>query len=222
LALLLVLCAAGIIGYTLLAGDDGDPSATEQVAIVQTEAANATSTAAASSASPTPAATTEESSPTATDTVAVVESPTAMATGTATTAATNTPTIAPTHTPNPTATSTTPPTQPPTDTPTAQAALSSQITGITLEGGVYVVSYQTSGFTESLPGLHVHFFFDTVSAANAGVPGSGPWILYGGPRPFRQYTAADRPSGASQMCILVANPDHSVQAGSGNCYPLPG
>ena len=59
------------------------------------------------------------------------------------------------------------------------------------------------------------------SEANAGMPGSGPWILYGGPRPFTQYTANDRPAAATQMCALVANADHSIQPGSGNCYPLP-
>jgi hypothetical protein len=32
---------------------------------------------------------------------------------------------------------------------------------------------------------------------------------------------ADRPSAATQMCILVANPDHSVIANSGNCWALP-
>ncbi|MGD8586719.1 MAG: hypothetical protein PVJ75_15330, partial [Chloroflexota bacterium] len=143
---------------------------------------------------------------------------------TPTVAATEPPTSTPTDAPSPTATHTLAPTQPAsTATPTTAAGgLSSQITNVTLQDGVYVVNYQTAGFTESLPGLHVHFFFDTVSPENAGVPGSGPWILYGGPRPFTQYTAADRPSGASQMCILVANADHSVQAGSGNCYPLPG
>ncbi|MDX1415709.1 MAG: protein kinase [Candidatus Promineifilaceae bacterium] len=95
------------------------------------------------------------------------------------------------------------------------------ITGITVQNGAYVVSYQTTGYTEQLPGMHVHFYFDTVSEANAGSPGSGPWILYGGPRPFTQYTEADRPAGASSMCARVANADHSIIFGSGNCYPLP-
>jgi serine/threonine protein kinase len=87
--------------------------------------------------------------------------------------------------------------------------------------GRYIVSYETSEFTEQLPGEHVHFFFNTVPPEQAGVPGKGPWILYGGPRPFSQYKASDRPQNASQMCILVANPNHSVQPDSGNCLPLP-
>lgn len=32
---------------------------------------------------------------------------------------------------------------------------------------------------------------------------------------------ADRPDGATQMCALVTNPDHSVVAGSGTCVDLP-
>jgi hypothetical protein len=85
----------------------------------------------------------------------------------------------------------------------------------------YVVEYETFGYTEQLPGMHVHFFFNTVPPEQAGVPGSGPWILYGGPRPFTQYTVGDRPAQATQMCALVANADHSIQLNTGNCVDLP-
>jgi serine/threonine protein kinase len=133
---------------------------------------------------------------------------------------TETPTLAPpTNTPPPTET----PTQ--TLTPTATVPVGipfSRINNITIDDqGRYVVEYETFEFTEKLPGMHVHFFFNTVPPEQAGVPGSGPWILYGGPRPFTGYKVSDRPQDATQMCILVANPDHSVQANSGNCYDLP-
>lgn len=133
---------------------------------------------------------------------------------------TETPTLAPpTNTPPPTET----PTQ--TLTPTATVPFGipfSRINNITIDDqGRYVVEYETFEFTEKLPGMHVHFFFNTVPPEQAGVPGSGPWILYGGPRPFTGYKVSDRPQDATQMCILVANPDHSVQANSGNCYDLP-
>jgi actin-like ATPase involved in cell morphogenesis len=95
------------------------------------------------------------------------------------------------------------------------------IDGITLDGDTYVVDYTTYEYEAELPGQHVHFFFDTVPPEQAGVPGDGPWILYGGPSPFTEYTATDRPNGATQMCALVANPDHSVIAGSGTCVDLP-
>jgi hypothetical protein len=75
--------------------------------------------------------------------------------------------------------------------------------------------------------MHMHFYFDTVSSEQAGAPGGGPWQIYpnmsGGSAssPMMLYGVADRPAGANQMCVLVANPNHSVNQGTGNCYPLP-
>ena len=112
----------------------------------------------------------------------------------------------------------------PEPTPTEQPAeteLSVRISSIGLDNGTYIINYETFGYTEQLPGQHVHFYFDTVSEANAGSPGSGPWKLYGGPRPFTGYSEGERPGGASSMCARVANADHSIIYGSGNCYPLP-
>jgi len=111
----------------------------------------------------------------------------------------------------------------PTEVPTATDPPGpfARINGITLDGNVYVVDYETFGYTEQLPGMHVHFYFDTVTQTNAGSPGSGPWYLYGGPRPFRGYTTGDRPGAATQMCALVANADHSIILDSGNCVSLP-
>jgi hypothetical protein len=103
----------------------------------------------------------------------------------------------------------------------APVADSARITAITLSGGAYAVAFETTGYTPMLPGQHVHFFFDTVTTAQAGRPGSGPWELYGGPSPFTGYGPAQRPAGANALCILVANADHSVQANTGNCHPLP-
>jgi hypothetical protein len=109
--------------------------------------------------------------------------------------------------------------------PTAVAqpqTLSVRINRITINSQrQYVVEYETFGYTEKLPGMHVHFFFNTVPPQQAGMPGSGPWILYGGPRPFTGYKVTDRPSSATQMCALVANPDHSIHLNSGNCVALP-
>jgi serine/threonine-protein kinase len=133
--------------------------------------------------------------------------------------ATDVPTTAPTQ--PPTATSPPPPTATSPPPPTAITRLAVQITGISLSGDRYVVSYDTFGYTETLPGMHVHFFFNTVPPDQAGAPGGGPWKLYGGPRPFTEYGTGDRPGGATQMCALVANADHSVMANSGNCMNLP-
>lgn len=160
---------------------------------------------------------------------------TATANAAAALAAAQKPTATDQPTPMPTATSV------PTTAPTATAVLPTQtpapiytptpavptdrlyvlIKNITIQNNQYVVDYETYGYTEKLPGVHVHFFFDTVKPENAGMPGSGPWILYGGPRPFTKYAVADRPVYANQMCALVANANHSVQPDSGNCLDLP-
>jgi serine/threonine-protein kinase len=145
-------------------------------------------------------------------------SPTATATATVTGTVTQAggATLSPAATATPTAT----PTPSPTATPTPQGGWA-RINGIDLVAGRYIVAFETQGFTYGLPGNHVHFFWNTVPVAQAGVPGNGPWAVYGGPSPFQGYAASQRPGGATELCILVANPDHSVRPGTGNCYPLP-
>jgi serine/threonine protein kinase len=150
--------------------------------------------------------------------------------------ATETPTTAVENTAVPTeaivatepATPTGEPTQTPTETPVPATPTPEgpyvTITGITIDSSnYYVVDYEVHNFPSS-PQLHVHMFFNTVPPEQAGAPGSGPWKLtygqYGDP-PFRQYTVANRPANATQMCSLVANPNHSVQLGTGNCVDLP-
>jgi hypothetical protein len=138
----------------------------------------------------------------------------------------NTATLPPTDTPIPELPTDTPePTQTSTETPLPTATyppLYVRINEITVNSsGQYVVAYETFGYTEELPGMHVHFFFNTVPPEQAGVPGSGPWILYGGPRPFTKYRESERPGAATQMCALVANRDHSIILESGNCMDLP-
>lgn len=115
----------------------------------------------------------------------------------------------------------------PTKTPLPSATptpddLYANIKEITLQGNIYAVDYETFNYTETLPGMHIHFFFDTVIPSEAGAPGSGPWILYGGPRPFTGYTTNNKPAGATKMCALVANSNHSLYAlDTGNCVELP-
>ena len=100
--------------------------------------------------------------------------------------------------------------------------LSVNIQGITInEQGSYVVEYVTQGFTEQLPGTHLHFFFNTELPEDVGMSGGGNRLMYGGPSPFTGYTVSDRAAGATEMCVLVTNPDHSVNLESGNCVLLP-
>lgn len=93
--------------------------------------------------------------------------------------------------------------------------------GAPRDGETYVVDHTTNEYEAVLPGQHVHVFFDTVPPEEAGVPGNGPGIVYGGPSPFTEYTTADPPAEATQMCSLVANEDHSVIPDSGTCHDLP-
>ena len=116
----------------------------------------------------------------------------------------------------------------PTDTPIPSTPTPSTpyvvITGITLANNKYVVDYEVHNFPSDVPNMHVHMFFNTVPPDQAGVPGSGPWKLTWGPYgdpPFTQYGPANRPVGATQMCSLVANPNHTVIPDSGNCFDLP-
>ena len=149
-----------------------------------------------------------------------MESPTATVANTA----------LPTETSTPESTATlAEPTETPTETPVPYTPTPETpyvvITGISIDSSnYYVVDYEVHNFPSDTPGMHVHMFFNTVPPDQAGVPGSGPWKLtwgrYGDP-PFKQYTVSNRPSGATQMCSLVANPNHTVQPNSGNCMDLP-
>jgi serine/threonine-protein kinase len=153
-------------------------------------------------------------SPTEVEAIEVTPSPTTIPTDTPTMAPpteTFTPTVSPTITLTPT--QTVPPGIPYV-----------RINDITIDDeNRYVVEYETFEYIEEISSstLHVHFFFDTVTSEQAGVPGSGPWILYGGPRPFTGYTVFAKPAEATEMCALTANPDHSIQMGSGMCFLLP-
>jgi uncharacterized repeat protein (TIGR01451 family) len=104
----------------------------------------------------------------------------------------------------------------------SSSSASAQITAISVAGDSYSISYQTNGFTAQRPGQHLHFFFNTVPTSEAGAPGAGPWWIYATPSPYTGIKLSDRPAGATQLCVLVANADHSVQPGTGNCFPLPG
>ncbi len=215
--LLLLVCVVGAYALNSFANRENDPQETPLAAADLTatagaeDEADATPTSDTADATPIGGGGDEEEEATATSEPA--------ATATSAPAATNT--SAPTNTPTATATATSEPSPPPPPSVTPLPELYVQITDITIENGQYVVDYVTYGYTEQLPGQHVHFFFNTVPPEQAGNPGSGPWILYGGPRPFTQYGVGDRPAAATAMCALVANNDHSVIADSGNCMDLP-
>ena len=128
------------------------------------------------------------------------------------------PTLIPTSTTAPTVASS------PTPAPTAIATqgFRAEITNITIANGQYAVDFQVFGYFSDTSSTHVHFFWNTIAPDQAGVPANPDnWKLYGSPSPFTGYAVSERPIGATQMCILVANPNHSVQLGTGNCFNLP-
>jgi hypothetical protein len=211
LLLICIVAAAIALGSGLLGGGGGEEATPPAVAIGTVEAA-ATQTAEAEVEAP---AATETSRPTATER----SEPTA----TYTVEPTATDEVLPTDTPPATATTAPTDTPLPTETATEPAGPYVGINSISISGDSYVVDYSTTGYTPALPGTHIHFFWNTVPPENAGVgPTQESWFLYGGPNPFTGYKLGDRPSAATAMCALVANPDHTVILNTGNCYPLPG
>jgi hypothetical protein len=161
--------------------------------------------------------------PAATETLAIAQAPTSSQAPPATTATFTAP--APSETPPPVTLTSAPPTATATASPTATPTLTptffpAHITRIEVENDVYVVYFETS-YDLLTNRQHTHFFFNTVSPEQAGVPGFGPWFVYYETSPSRPYRVSDRPADATQMCILIANPDHSVNYGTGNCVDLP-
>ena len=225
-ALALFLLMAVIVGVIIVAGSGGDDSLAasppEATAVALGASANEETATPAAELPPTemPAPTEEpivmeEAAP------ALPPEPTALPTSMP--EATVTPVPAPTD--EPTAAPLPTPSQEPTAT--QPAGNRATITDVQVSGDRYAVYFDVYNFQPVLPGVHLHFFFDTVPPDQAGLPGGGPWLIYpassGGPAnsPFTGYGAGDRPAAASQMCVLVANGDHSVQPNTGNCYYLP-
>ena len=124
---------------------------------------------------------------------------------------------------------------------TSQSGRCAFITSIKFVPPTYVVNYTVKGFEPIIytPGVkgkptdhHVHFFYDTVGADHAGTntPQPGIWQVWDrdsghGKFVFDGYNAFNQNShggfGAKQLCILVADANHGVEQGSGNCKALP-
>ena len=89
------------------------------------------------------------------------------------------------------------------------------ITGITLDSPQtqYLVSFQTIGFTNALNNTHTQFYFDTEppTVTNKIFTGASPYTL----------SVSLKPSGATSLCSIVAEADHTVISNSGNCVILP-
>ena len=142
--------------------------------------------------------------------------------------ATETVAVEATEVPTEPPTATDEPTEPPTETPTVTPTSTPEgayanIDSITLDGSSYVVNYSVHNLPADPGNMHVHIFFDTVPPDQAGSPGAGPWKLsFGsfGQSPYTGYGPANR-GNANQLCILIANANHTINQGTGNCVDLP-
>ena len=179
-------------------------------------------------------------------TTATTTATTAATAGTPTTPTTAAPTSAPTSTPTTAASAPQTITSIPIVTSPALAAQCNALgpvvvclTGIGVDaGGNLVAPYTTKGFEPLIsgpPNRHVHFFFkvdeiaaDITNAGSAGPDSRGNWILWDGPNPFgpggsiRGYSVTQAQAAkATELCVLVADSNHVVAQGTGNCLPLP-
>jgi serine/threonine protein kinase len=90
------------------------------------------------------------------------------------------------------------------------------------EEGRYTAVFTVANFAPAYPGgTHMHFFWNTFSPADVGIGGEANRISHGELAPFAGFRADERPPTATKMCVVVANPDHTVITDSGSCYPLP-
>jgi len=89
--------------------------------------------------------------------------------------------------------------------------------------GVYQVDYETFEFSEQMvqEGYHMTFFFDETPSDQVGQPFETNYYMFHGPSPFDNYKNTMHSDAATQMCVLVTNPDHTVIPESGNCFSLP-
>ncbi|MFN0028955.1 MAG: Hsp70 family protein [Acidimicrobiales bacterium] len=101
------------------------------------------------------------------------------------------------------------------------------------EDGQLVVPFRTQGYVADISARHIHFFFpnhpeiaeDPNNAGTGGTKHDNNWILWDDPNPFGGPTAygieAVQAAQATEICVLVADPQHRVLPNTGNCLPLP-
>jgi actin-like ATPase involved in cell morphogenesis len=120
--------------------------------------------------------------------------------------------------------------QPPARECTAPTGRCVFITDITRDGDDVVVHYETVGYephqNDGPDSHHVHFYFDTVPPAQAGMPADpGNWVAWGleegGGDYVYTFTESDIPEGASQLCASVANVNHELDDPNFQCVRLP-
>jgi uncharacterized repeat protein (TIGR01451 family) len=86
------------------------------------------------------------------------------------------------------------------------------INQITPNGTNLNIDFTTTDYTNTPGGIHTHFYFNT--EANTVVN-----KMYSGPSPYALSLTAVPPS-ATQICAIVANPNHTIIPDTGNCVDL--
>ncbi len=102
----------------------------------------------------------------------------------------------------------------------AQALAAIEGIGINDEG-YYTAVFTVANFEPAYPGTHMHFYWNTFSPGDVGIGGEANRLTHGTLEPFAGFRTDERPPTATEMCVIVAHPDHTVIADSGSCYPLP-
>ncbi len=88
-----------------------------------------------------------------------------------------------------------------------------QITSINVVGLNYSVNFTTDGYTNVQGGMHTHFYFNNEDSTvmNKMYTGASPYILPIG---------LEILNGATELCVVASNPDHSIILNSGNCVSI--
>lgn len=91
-----------------------------------------------------------------------------------------------------------------------------------------VVTYETVGYEPDIDGgpesRHIHFYFNTVPVDQAGLPATGPWVVYdvddNGEYVYR-FPDSEIPDGATELCASAANVNHGLDDHLQDCATLP-
>jgi actin-like ATPase involved in cell morphogenesis len=99
---------------------------------------------------------------------------------------------------------------------------------ITREGDTFIARYTTVGYDPKLQGgpesRHVHFYFDTLSVDQAGIPAPPNWVAYDTDEDgnlIYRFEASSVPPGATKLCASVANVNHGLDDHLQDCEALP-
>ena len=84
--------------------------------------------------------------------------------------------------------------------------------------GVYEITYDTINFEPLIADYHVHFHWNTFAPGSVGTASDpiGDWIVWDlddqGRKVFDQFSPDAIPAGATQICAVVGDSTHAVDA----------